>query len=148
MIEAFNRGLNRSLTVTINVSRTSLLTESFTITVKLITPNTELVSQPGFLGESQQLVDTLNKYSPAELATLMSLSDKLAVLNSTRYESWSPPFTPETLHVLSTVCSMYSLSINGIKSESWFLSPCEASSRNSLCPKPTAQGARWLSSFS
>ena len=58
-------------------------------------PSIQLASQPGFLKESQQLIDTLSQYSPAELSTLMSLSDKLAVLNSTRYESWSPPFTPD-----------------------------------------------------
>jgi len=50
-------------------------------------------SMPTFLKDSEQLIRQLRKFSPSEIATLMSLSDKLAILNSTRYESWKLPFT-------------------------------------------------------
>ena len=50
-------------------------------------------SMPGMLGQSQVLVDTLKKYSPQQIATLMGLSDKLASLNAVRYGEWSLPFT-------------------------------------------------------
>ena len=50
-------------------------------------------SQPSFIEDSQQLVNSLKTHSPAQLASLMGLSDKLATLNSTRYETWTPPFT-------------------------------------------------------
>jgi hypothetical protein len=32
--------------------------------------------------------------APSQLASLMKISDQLAVLNSTRYAEWAPPFTP------------------------------------------------------
>ena len=50
-------------------------------------------SMPTFLKDSEQLIRQLRKFSPSEIAELMNLSDKLAVLNSTRYESWKLPFT-------------------------------------------------------
>ncbi len=48
---------------------------------------------PQFLTESQQLVDQLQAMTPADLASLMKISDKLAVLNVARYGSWRLPFT-------------------------------------------------------
>ena len=54
--------------------------------------HTSLASQPEFLSDSKDLIATLKTYSPQKLATLMSLSDKLAALNTARYEAWSPPF--------------------------------------------------------
>ena len=52
-------------------------------------------SQPRFLDQSQQLIDRLRQFSPAELASLMKISDPLAVLNATRYGEWEQPFTVE-----------------------------------------------------
>jgi len=52
----------------------------------------ELASQPRFLEQSQQLIDVLQAYSNAEIASLMSLSDKLAGLNAARYQQWQLPF--------------------------------------------------------
>jgi cytoplasmic iron level regulating protein YaaA (DUF328/UPF0246 family) len=52
-------------------------------------------SQPRLLDQSQLLVDDLRQLSPSQLASLMKISDQLAVLNSTRYAEWAPPFTPE-----------------------------------------------------
>ncbi|HQO28354.1 MAG TPA: peroxide stress protein YaaA [Accumulibacter sp.] len=52
-------------------------------------------SQPRFLDQSQQIIDRLRQFSPAELASLMKISDPLAVLNATRYGEWQQPFTVE-----------------------------------------------------
>lgn len=54
-----------------------------------------LHSQPDWLHESTPLIERLRQLSPAQVAVLMDLSDKLAVLNVTRYAEWSPPFTPD-----------------------------------------------------
>jgi hypothetical protein len=50
---------------------------------------------PGFLEDSERLVERMRELAPADIAKLMKISDKLAVLNSTRYETWSQPFTPD-----------------------------------------------------
>jgi uncharacterized protein len=52
-------------------------------------------SQPEFLDQAASLIETLRQLSPAEVAELMKLSDKLAALNVARYESWSRPFTAD-----------------------------------------------------
>jgi len=49
-------------------------------------------SQPEFLEQSSQLVDTLKTYSANRLGKLMSISDSLAETNAQRYEQWSLPF--------------------------------------------------------
>jgi cytoplasmic iron level regulating protein YaaA (DUF328/UPF0246 family) len=56
-------------------------------------PTTATHSQPAFLRHSAELIDILRTMSPAEIGSLMDISDKLAVLNVTRYASWSPRFT-------------------------------------------------------
>ena len=50
-------------------------------------------TQPEMLKDSQVLVKQLRDFSPAQIGSLMKLSDKLAVLNSTRFEQWKKPFT-------------------------------------------------------
>ena len=55
----------------------------------------ELATQAGFLEQSQLLIDVLKSYSVAEIATLMSLSDKLAGLNMARYQTWQAPFNSD-----------------------------------------------------
>lgn len=52
-------------------------------------------SQAQFLEQSQILIERLRELSPAAVASLMKISDKLAALNATRYAEWSRPFTPE-----------------------------------------------------
>ncbi|MBK1679838.1 peroxide stress protein YaaA [Rhodocyclus tenuis] len=52
-------------------------------------------SQAAFLDDSQQLIERLRQLSPADIASLMGLSDKLAVLNATRFADWATPFTPD-----------------------------------------------------
>ncbi len=58
-------------------------------------PGTTSYTIPEYLDQSQLLIDQLEKYTPAELATLMKISDKLAVLNVARFGSWNQPFTTE-----------------------------------------------------
>ncbi len=48
---------------------------------------------PLFVKQSQALISLLRKQSPQQIATLMSLSDKLAALNVARYAAWSPKAT-------------------------------------------------------
>lgn len=54
---------------------------------------TDLHTQPEFLAHSAELIDTLRKFSPAQIGGLMDISDNLAQLNSARYASWTPKFT-------------------------------------------------------
>lgn len=54
---------------------------------------TQLHSQPDFLQHSQQLVEALRELSAADLSQLMSISDKLGVLNHQRYVDWATPFS-------------------------------------------------------
>jgi len=56
---------------------------------------TNIASMPKFLDDSQTLVERMRELAPADIAKLMKISDKLSVLNSTRYETWSLPFTPD-----------------------------------------------------
>lgn len=56
-------------------------------------PGTQEYTHPGFLDDSAELIDTLRKLEPDQIGALMSISPKLAVLNSNRYFSWQRPFT-------------------------------------------------------
>ena len=58
-------------------------------------PGTDIFTQPDYLPQSQQLVKQLKDFSPAKLASLMKISDKLATLNVARYGSWETPFTQD-----------------------------------------------------
>lgn len=50
-------------------------------------------SIPRLLDSSQRLVDVLRSFGPTELGSLMSISDKLAVLNFERFQQWQLPFS-------------------------------------------------------
>ncbi len=52
-------------------------------------------TQPQLLDDSQELIDQLKSLNPADVASLMGLSDKLSILNVTRFQHWSLPFTNE-----------------------------------------------------
>jgi len=52
-------------------------------------------TEPAFLDQSQLLIDKLRPLSPSALASLLKISDQLAVLNATRYAEWARPFTPD-----------------------------------------------------
>jgi len=53
---------------------------------------TQQSSQPQFVSESQQLIQRLRKHDPAQLASLMKISDTLAELNHRRYAEWTAEF--------------------------------------------------------
>ena len=53
---------------------------------------TKKSSQPRLLEHASTLVDVMAEKSPAELKSLMSISDGLAELNAERFQDWSLPF--------------------------------------------------------
>lgn len=50
-------------------------------------------TKPLFTKQAAELIGVLREHTPAEIASLMSLSDALAQLNVARYAAWSPRFT-------------------------------------------------------
>jgi cytoplasmic iron level regulating protein YaaA (DUF328/UPF0246 family) len=56
-------------------------------------PNNESFSLPELLDDSQQLINTIKPCTPADIASLMKLSDKLATLNVSRYQEWQKTHT-------------------------------------------------------
>jgi cytoplasmic iron level regulating protein YaaA (DUF328/UPF0246 family) len=48
---------------------------------------------PAFAKDAAHLIEVLRRKSPAEIASLMSISDPLAALNVARYQAWTPKFT-------------------------------------------------------
>ncbi|GGU71697.1 UPF0246 protein [Pseudomonas laurentiana] len=57
-------------------------------------PVTQRFTLPQYLDDSQALIGQLRDLTPAQIAELMHLSDKLAGLNAARFGSWTPDFTP------------------------------------------------------
>ncbi|MGK5037746.1 peroxide stress protein YaaA [Janthinobacterium sp. LB3P118] len=53
-------------------------------------PTTSLHSTPDFLDHSAQLIARMREFSPAEVGSLMGISDALSALNVARYASWTP----------------------------------------------------------
>ena len=53
-------------------------------------PTTSLHSTPDFLDHSAQLIARMRQFSPAEVGSLMGISDALSALNVARYASWTP----------------------------------------------------------
>jgi len=51
-------------------------------------------SQASLLDHSEALMSRCVQLSPAQIASMMKLSDKLAGLNAARFGEWSLPFTP------------------------------------------------------
>ncbi|MEM7283693.1 MAG: peroxide stress protein YaaA, partial [Pseudomonadota bacterium] len=51
--------------------------------------NKRKFSQPRFLEDSERLVAELRKLKPADLSSLMNISDALAEENFHRYASWT-----------------------------------------------------------
>lgn len=56
---------------------------------------TKKYTQPELLDDAKELIDQLRELSPAQVASLMGLSDKLADLNVGRFAHWNLPFTQE-----------------------------------------------------
>ncbi|MFS0828639.1 peroxide stress protein YaaA [Pseudomonas phoenicis] len=57
-------------------------------------PVTERSTLPQHLEHAELLIAQLRELSPAQIAALMHLSDKLAGLNAARFGSWSTEFSP------------------------------------------------------
>ena len=51
-------------------------------------------TEPLYADDAEALIAVLRKKSPAQVARLMALSDKLATLNAERYAAWLPTATP------------------------------------------------------
>src|SRR5699024_9382944 len=49
------------------------------------------VSEPRMLQQSQEVIDVLAAFTPAEVGSLMKISDKLADLNAARFSAWQQP---------------------------------------------------------
>ncbi len=65
-------------------------------TLDLATPPITVKSSlPDFISHSAELIEILKGRSPAEISSLMQISDPLAALNVGRYASWSTKFTPQ-----------------------------------------------------
>lgn len=54
--------------------------------------NTAVCTLPDFIADSANLIGHLRQLSPAQIASLMQISDSLATLNHGRYAAWSPEF--------------------------------------------------------
>ena len=52
-------------------------------------------TQPALLDETERLMKVCRTLSPADLSSLMKISDKLATLNANRFAEFSTPFTIE-----------------------------------------------------
>lgn len=52
-------------------------------------------TDPAFVDEAASLITLLRRRTPAQVASLMSLSDALAQLNVGRYAAWQPQATPD-----------------------------------------------------
>lgn len=53
-------------------------------------------TQPAFMAQAAELIEVLKTRSPQDIASLMSLSDKLAGLNAARYQAWRPQAPADT----------------------------------------------------
>lgn len=58
-------------------------------------PQISGTTTPDFLDEASVLISRLRKLSQSDLASLMSISEKLAAENHKRFLEWNTPFTPE-----------------------------------------------------
>lgn len=56
-------------------------------------PTTDRHTMPQLIDESAALIKVLKPYTPADIASLMGLSDALSQLNVARYAAWRPKFT-------------------------------------------------------
>lgn len=56
-------------------------------------PTTDIHTQPEFIARSAELIKHLRELSPAQIGSLMHISDPLAALNAERFAAWSRKFT-------------------------------------------------------
>ena len=55
----------------------------------------KIYSQPPLLEEAEILMNDMRPLAPQQIAELMHVSDKIALLNAERNAAWHTPFTPE-----------------------------------------------------
>ncbi len=67
----------------------AIISPAKTLDFKSAVPKFEF-SQPHLIDYSTRLIDICRKLSPAQLGSLMSISDKLAGLNAARFAEWQP----------------------------------------------------------
>ncbi|MCG8707564.1 peroxide stress protein YaaA [Brenneria sp. 4F2] len=56
---------------------------------------TKRYTQPALLDYSSQLISICKKLTPAQISSLMGISDRLGSLNAGRFNDWHPDFTPD-----------------------------------------------------
>jgi cytoplasmic iron level regulating protein YaaA (DUF328/UPF0246 family) len=56
---------------------------------------TQRFTQPELLDKSSQLIHIARQLTPAQISSLMGISDKLALLNAGRFNDWQPDFSPD-----------------------------------------------------
>ncbi|ELA3111672.1 peroxide stress protein YaaA [Vibrio vulnificus] len=56
---------------------------------------THTFTQPELVDYSKQLIEVCRQLTPADVASLMKVSDKIADLNVGRFQEWSEEFTPD-----------------------------------------------------
>ncbi len=93
-------------------------------------------TQPRFLDDSAELIETIRKRSRPQLRELMGISEKLADLNFQRYKEWGRPFSEENARaaILAFKGDVYT----GFDFSSVF------DSRLSLCPEASRDTLRAL----
>ncbi|BDF95204.1 MULTISPECIES: peroxide stress protein YaaA [unclassified Pseudoalteromonas] len=57
--------------------------------------STDKFTQPELLEHSEELMTVCRELTPAQISSLMKISDKLAGLNAARFSEWSQPFTTD-----------------------------------------------------
>lgn len=56
---------------------------------------TTTFTQPELTAQAAELIEVCRDLTPAEIASLMKVSDKIAGLNAARFGEWLPTFTPD-----------------------------------------------------
>ena len=69
----------------------ALISPAKTLDYETVLP-TEKFTQPRLLDHSQELIEVASKLSASEIASLMSVSEKIATLNADRFRDWQPEF--------------------------------------------------------
>lgn len=70
-----------------------LISPAKTLDFETPAPTTEF-TQADFLKQSKQLIGELRALAPHDISALMSISDKLGLLNFDRFANWKTPFKP------------------------------------------------------
>ncbi len=75
-----------------------LLSPAKSLSYDLDVPASVNQTTPLFIEQAQKLMQDLRKLSQPQIASLMKLSDKLASLNVTRFQEWTPDHDVDNAH--------------------------------------------------